>query len=1683
MKKLLRKLLSISAAFLMVASMFPTGTMYVNAEDLVITSGDKTKTGKIRYDKYWNSDGTSLWKVNGQVAFCIEADVGTSVGTHYTNAGSLTGYKRINGDAAKASKIAHIAYLGGNGSDVVAYTAAQMLIWQELGYNSSTESAAVNAKANEIKNKLNNDTRKFEGTLLLSDGKQSLLAYAKLASKTISVNVNKKSALPGVTDGNAKYSLAGAVFHAQAMSGSSVLAEMDFPATDANGNASITNWTVDSSVDHVQVREVSAPAAYNLDDTTYHSAALNNDSASFTFTDTPKNDPVVLKITKTNASVTDNPTSLEGTQFTVKYYANDDASGSPARTWVIQTKKIGNSYSAWLEEGFKVSGDEFFKNNSGVVVLPLGTITIQETKAATGYTLNGSYKVSENGTAISQGNANDIITLTVADLDNHVLLRYNNNSDAQEIGKEDKPEFGTLKVQKFDKATGRAETEGDAPDLTTTFHLLNNTGYTKSINGTNVANGGYYEFRTDANGYAEIGNIEFGKYTLVESAAPTGYTLDGGTTSADVTIDSDGKVVTLTNGEISDYPQTFPLNFSKRDLDKDAYANGDTNLSGTYRVVNASAKSVMVNGTEYAPNAEIMQFTTDEKGNFSTSSIFPYGSYRIDEVKAPTGYSFKGKVVNVGKADTLSTIVAAHSGNSFGTTFQNKVITGKFSITKVRATGKSDFNDPEKDVEFTAILDSKIGDGKTFASWDDAYKAIKAAGVGNDVKDANGNIILSNLEYAVVVTDENGHAQSGDLAYGTYTIKQTSHKEETHDITNGATFVVNSENQPVKNYFATNEVQDYYLHLVKKDAQTGKTVSLNSATFQIYKVDGDKETLVTQRVGLNRYSKFTTNSDGKVIVYKNPFTGDYADADDAKGSVTTPLKLTTGTYRIKEIATPGGYLNLASPLEITVKESTISEVDDENENIINVEISNNRILGELDVIKSIKPFPSDKSFINRKDLSGFGFELRAAEDIIDPADGSVITAKGDLAKTLVNSSYVKTSTLYADASGKVILSNIPLGKYVLSETVQPEGTVTNKETYDVDLTQKDQTNPVKAEVSISNDTTKISVSKKTVTGSDELKGASLSVTDENGNVVDSWTSTDKPHVIEGLTAGKTYTLTEDTSPRGYVKNSSVDFTVDQKDQQVTLVDTIERVAKIDENGNYVKGAVLQAVDADGNVLDTWTTGAHIVDLTEEQTKALQSGKEAIMTQDDGTTVVIRPVAKVTEKETTGKTTGTEDLNKDGYCEVKTEKDLTKITKPEVPSDGDYSYTAVVTSKDGTVSYVDIDLNGDETDHRISGLASGQKYSVKEVQTPDGFYTADDAAIAPTDDADHRTGMVDNGIHYQIAKVDDTTGEYVSGVTLKLTDITDAEKPVEVELPNNGVTTDKPFELDNKLIGGHKYELEESEYVAGYYKATSMQFTVPTKGTSDVTTITMRDVPTNVTVEKVDNHGTPVKGAKMQILDKDGKVVYEFTSTDDKNGTDITKYVKGGETYILREFEAPWGFEKIVDTEFMVTGTDEKHQVLVATDVRKTYYVSAVKVDAQNNSKLLKGAEITLFTKDGKVAKDVNGNDCVGVTDGKGTVTWNVEYNGDGTAETMAGYYVLETKAPQGYRINKNKFDVLLTEDYDFAAENPVKILVNDQLLPAVANTGDNNNLMIWMILIIAGIAMAGTVLVIKKRNA
>lgn len=370
------------------------------------------------------------------------------------------------------------------------------------------------------------------------------------------------------------------------------------------------------------------------------------------------------------------------------------------------------------------------------------------------------------------------------------------------------------------------------------------------------------------------------------------------------------------------------------------------------------------------------------------------------------------------------------------------------------------------------------------------------------------------------------------------------------------------------------------------------------------------------------------------------------------------------------------------------------------------------------------------------------------------------------------------------------------------------------------------------------------------------------------------------------------------------------------------------------------------------------------------------------------------------------------------------------------------------------------FNITEDNQHIAAVVGGNEYTVVEGVVRGGLEIqkkdADTGANVGT-----ATFEIVNKNNYDVVARDengDVVATATAGQTLPYTITTDA----------NGY-----WKSNDSFLPAGEYELVEVSAPAGYYlNTTAKPFEIKDNGAT--VSLDYADDKIVIDVVKTDGKGNNVAGAKMTLIDKvTGSEIVTFTST--KENTDISKFVEGGKTYILREDEAPFGFNKFEDIEFTVTGTRQHEQVVMAVDTRKVFYVSAIKVDAMDNSKKLKGAELTLFKADGTVAVDKDGNPCVGITDGEGVITWAVEY-----ADDLGGYYVQETAAPEGYRINNEHFQVVLSEDYDFAVNNAVKVVVNDMALPSV-KTGDTFNAVGLSMMFVGGLAVA-VFLFLKKKN-
>ena len=359
--------------------------------------------------------------------------------------------------------------------------------------------------------------------------------------REINLTIKKSNGIPSLTLGNKCYAqdLSGAEYevHKKADLSDAPLYTL---VTDANGNASAPEKiSVDPSSPFLYVKETKAPKGFALDTNVYTVSANNPNTWTVNSVDMPLNHPVAVKLIKKSAEEIENPAPLEGAEFTVKYYdgqyTKETLPEKATRTWVIKTLKTGNSYSAWLDDAHKVSGDDFYLTSSGIPTLPLGTITVEETKAPNGYTLENK-TLSQNGAELPNG----VMLFNITETEEHVGQLVGGNEYTINEG----VKRSGFNIKKIDRETNE-------PVGVAEFKILNPNNYDVKYmhkDGTSeiIAAGKMSEetIVTDAQGnYTSASDaLQAGSYKLIETKAPEGYLINEVT---DFEISNDAEVNTI----------------------------------------------------------------------------------------------------------------------------------------------------------------------------------------------------------------------------------------------------------------------------------------------------------------------------------------------------------------------------------------------------------------------------------------------------------------------------------------------------------------------------------------------------------------------------------------------------------------------------------------------------------------------------------------------------------------------------------------------------------------------------------------------------------------------------------------------------------------------------------------------------------------------------------------------------------------------------------------------------------------------------------------------------------------------------------------------------------------------------------------------------------------------------------
>ena len=578
---------------------------------------------RVGYIEHVMNDGTihstfneGHMRVEGETAYCVDINTGFKNGykTRHDASSSMS--------AAQIEDVAlsleYVKQYRGSHSNLNAnqgYLLEQCVVWQRLseylGWQCDNVRAAYSEISQDIQNEVYAGARAFVqankgrykcgGYIYTGEGQDLGQFWAEL--NVGNAKVKKTTANEIVTNGNAMYTIAGATFGI--FSDQNCSNQIGTLTTNENGE---TN-EVEVTAGNVYIKELSAPKGYKLD-TTVHSLKVEaGKKAVLNVSDVPKVTETLVDLFKidmeTGKATAQGNAALAGAEFTWHYYdglyTKDNLPEKATRTWVTNTvaEKDSNGnihYVTKLADAYKVSGDAFYTQNEKSV-LPLGTLTVEETKAPDGYLLDGAYMRAGDNTEQIKGM---YLTQITEDGELAVLSGSNQYSVSDQVIR------GGVKIQKRDLETKDTKAQGSATLKDTAFAII-------SLNENSVlVEGKLYKknekiktIQTGIDGVASTSAdlLPYGKYKLEETKAPEGY-LTNGAKAIEFSITENGKIVDLTDESHSIYNQ-----IKRGDLE------GVKIGAGTHkRLANVPFKITS------KTTGESHIVVTDKNGQFSTAS-------------------------------------------------------------------------------------------------------------------------------------------------------------------------------------------------------------------------------------------------------------------------------------------------------------------------------------------------------------------------------------------------------------------------------------------------------------------------------------------------------------------------------------------------------------------------------------------------------------------------------------------------------------------------------------------------------------------------------------------------------------------------------------------------------------------------------------------------------------------------------------------------------------------------------------------------------------------------------------------------------------------------------------------------------------------------------------------------------
>lgn len=1336
----------------------------------------------------------------------------------------------------------------------------------------------------------------------------------------------------------------------------------------------------------------------------------------------------------------------------------------------------GGIYGLYAAEDIKVDGK---------TVVPKGTLIEKATTGADGKAsykaelpINYSYSIREiQAPELYLRNSEDTYTFT---------FKFTND-------KEEKVNFShtftnkrvnaTIDLVKEDSETGNSA-QGDAVFEGAIYGLYAR----EDINHPDGRSGVLYKkdeqvatLTTDKEGKASVSNLYLGKYYLKEITPPVGYLLDEEEHDVNCNYEGD-QVETVKRNTVSKedvIKQPFQL-IKAADNDK---TDADLLKGAGFSAYLISSLTVKDDGSYDFTNATPIVLTedgktemfTDERG-YACSIPIPYGRYIVRETTTPHNF--------MPVDDFIVTVTENSSTPQVWRVLLDDEFKAKLKIVKQ--------DDETKQPVLLANTEFKVYDldAKKYVEQVTTYPNTVVH--KSYFTDENGYLILPESLKCGNYRIEEVRAPDGYTQNTQYVkIKVDKNTAYQMDSVSGdAIITVTYENHPVKGKRVIHKSGET-LKSFKKDF-VYEEASLEGAEFEIYAAEdiftpdhqvdeqGNRHVIYAKDTLVKTV---TTNKNGEAVIKDLPL----------------------GKYRVKETKAPAGFVLNPDSQEVAFiyKDQNTPEIEEK------LEFSNERQKVELSVEK--------RDAETGKALKGATFGLYNKEAI---SSGDKVIVKAD---TLLQE-------ITSNEKGKAAFTlDLPLGRYYVKELQAPAGYVSSDEILEFDATYQGQdVKTIKLKSVKKNQPTTVEVTKADITTGTELDGASMSVLDKDGNVIDSWTSVkDSPHVIKRLQVGKTYILREELAPYGYLRATDVEFTISDtaEVQKVKMEDEVpvarllvnkkgeflDSVSLLDNAKgmiehlfNYVTGNLTDVTfnvyaaeairAADGVSADYYAADELVGSITTDgngiaQMDNLPLGRYYIVEKETAHGYVLdnepRYVDLTYRDQDTPLVTYSADwqnARQRVQVEVlKKEKDSDKVLSGAIF--GLYAADDIVSSKGKVLLAKDtlIELKTTDEDGKIQFVADlpiDSRYYIKELAAPDGYVTDQEPQEftfeyqgSGTSVAEYAFTFEDEQTTVELSKADLTDKKELPGASLKVTD-------------EDGNTVDEWVSKEEAhiikgLIVGKKYKMTETKPADGYVTAESIEFTV--ENTKEVQKHQMLDDVTKVEISKKDiTDSSEVPGAKLIILDKDGKKVESWTSTDKPH---MVEKLPVGE-YTLREEQAPDGYLIAEDVKFTVKDTGKVQKVKMKD--AHPYGKLVIKKTDSTSKAALSGAEFELREKEsGKVVEKL-------VTDKTGTATSGklpIATYKNGKVEKTVEYILVETKAPNGYELSSKKEEIRF--EYKDGKTKVIEIVkeIKNTKSPSGSTptgnspkTGDSTNIWLPILLAVLSACGIGGVIWYKKKK-